>query len=564
MPRELYPSDLMLPKKYGSWRLGQRDLIEHIANSQAKYIILNSPVGVGKSLVAVAASRLLRWKCKDCAVVVNNISAKESHQRASNHFMYPAGRMVYSVPTKSLQDQISKDFPFIAQMKGKSNYACRHHPDFSCVDCPPALAGGIMAENHSIECMGRIKGPPCRYYIERQKALEAGTVVLNYAYWFAVSKGELFDTGDLLVCDEAHTMADLLSGSVSIYVMKSAFDRFNIEFDPTVQGLVVLASYLVNVVAQAQWELQHALATGKMTKVLLKKMKQLKVDIRLLGKLRDAIGMIDVNWIAQVIQRPLFDRRTRTFRPETCVTFEPVWVSNLAPRLFERFKKVLFMSATIFDKEEFCKQMGIPPEQTEFIRVEESLFDKDRRKVVFLGLGSINRGNEDAMLPIQMGMIDDILEAHKNEKGLIHTSSMRNANYFYQNSKYQDRIRVHFDKSREAVIGNFKKSSEPLVLLSPSIHTGESFDFDLARWQIITRAPYADLSDKKVKIRLEQRPKWYVLDMLSRFVQATGRICRDEQDFGITYVLDDKIEWAIANNKDIMPRWFMESIVTLI
>lgn len=67
--------------------------IEQALKSGFKHIFLESPTGFGKSPVAIALARYL----------------------GSSHIC---------TATKDLQNQYSRDFPFIREVKGKSNFPC--------------------------------------------------------------------------------------------------------------------------------------------------------------------------------------------------------------------------------------------------------------------------------------------------------------------------------------------------------------------------------------------------------------------------------------------------------
>ncbi len=44
--KEITPEELGLPKKFESWREGQREIIDHIASSPAPVFLLDAPPGI--------------------------------------------------------------------------------------------------------------------------------------------------------------------------------------------------------------------------------------------------------------------------------------------------------------------------------------------------------------------------------------------------------------------------------------------------------------------------------------------------------------------------------------
>jgi Rad3-related DNA helicase len=59
------------------------------------------------------------------------------------------------------------------------------------------------------------------------------------------------------------------------------------------------------------------------------------------------------------------------------------------------------------------------------------------------------------------------------------------------------RLVTHNTQDRSEVIQRFKKSREPLVLVSPSCERGLSLDDDQCRFIIFAKAPFLSLNDKK-------------------------------------------------------------------
>jgi Rad3-related DNA helicase len=91
----------------------------------------------------------------------------------------------------------------------------------------------------------------------------------------------------------------------------------------------------------------------------------------------------------------------------------------------------------------------------------------------------------------------------------------------------------------------------------------EGFDFkdDCARWQIITKMPYPYLGDRQVAAKKDRSPDWYDTQTIQTVIQATGRICRSEEDWGVTYMLDEDFKILWDRRRSMFPPWFKEAIV---
>ena len=192
------------------------DQIESALGSGKKFIILEAPVGFGKSAVAAALCRHL-----ESAYVLTS--------------------------TKQLQEQYSADFGF-ATVMGKSNFTClvptssgrlvacskgRCEADWRLSDCPHYLAFDQYEDHLKRLCDRDSKcekllrdgnGKLCTYYKQKWDSFREKVTVGNYAFFFS----ELRYTEDvrkrkLLVCDEAHDLERQLVGSAS-FTLKASYD----------------------------------------------------------------------------------------------------------------------------------------------------------------------------------------------------------------------------------------------------------------------------------------------------------------------------------------------------
>ena len=150
------------------------------------------------------------------------------------------------------------------------------------------------------------------------------------------------------------------------------------------------------------------------------------------------------------------------------ITFKPVDVSKFGQDyLFRLGTKVLMMSATILDREAFCQSLGISAK-----------------------------------------VVEELLEAHPDEKGIVHCHTFKIANYLKDNIKSK-RLLIHETSNREEMLQKHMQSSKPTVLLSPSMSEGVDLRDDCSRFQIICKISYPYLGDKVVKKRMHKWPGWY-------------------------------------------------------
>lgn len=118
----------------------------------------------------------------------------------------------------------------------------------------------------------------------------------------------------------------------------------------------------------------------------------------------------------------------------------------------------------------------------------------------------------------------------------------------------------HLDSNgRDTAIDRFINSDDG-ILVSPSVHTGLDFRDDLARWQIIVKVPYASLGDEVIRRRAETDRDWYIQDAIVKIVQAYGRIVRNENDYGRTYILDSEFYRLLMSYRNMFPKWFLDAV----
>ena len=168
--------------------------------------------------------------------------------------------------------------------------------------------------------------------------------------------------------------------------------------------------------------------------------------------------------------------------------------------------------------------------------------------------------NIDATLPYMCKTVKEILNLHKNDKGLIHCNSYKIANYIKANIK-NSRLLIHDSDTREAVLNEHITSDKPTVLISPSMTEGIDLHDDLSRFQIICKVPYPSLASKLIRKRMHKWKWWYDCATLKTMMQSIGRSIRSKDDWCVTYIIDSNFEYFYNKNRDMFPAWFKEALV---
>lgn len=580
--RSFFPLDNIRPKQEKI--LGELD---QALKSKYKFIFLEAPTGFGKSAVAVTLARFL----------------------GSSHIC---------TSTKDLQTQYNRDFPYLSEVKGRNNFPCIIKEDMGVVescDYGPCLkdddfdclyktkmsdyevtAEGTIYENIDINKFAlkkyydkakehsqliRIEWKPCLYYHQKWMSLKSSHTIYNYKYFLSdlyYSAG--MNKRKLLILDEAHTLESELSSFKNVLFSKEALVRFfpkislpeskHTDVETWIEFCSSLKERFSRYVDKAANILASGGSSGDYSSEGTRNGSQ---DIHVSEKnLIDAIAfeknlssyLNDMkthkeNWLVTHVTKNEIDNSI------TRIKLEPLIVSSYFNDIFEKGETSLLMSATILSKENLCKAVGLKNDDVKFIKVESSDFPVKNRPIYLMNVAWLNARTMNESLPNIVKVLDNLLSVHKNDKGIIHTTSYSQVQFIKNNLSKTNLARLietnpKFD--RNEMIQKHVQSAKPTVLISPSMFLGVDLKDDLSRFQIIVKVPYPDLTDKKVSVMKQRNPKWYEWNTILRLIQAYGRSVRNSEDYANTYILDSSVSFLLRNGKDMIPKWFSEAIIT--
>ena len=474
-------------------------------NNGYEYIILESGTGTGKSAIATTLANIFQ----------------------STYIL---------THTKQLQQQYLDDFSF-NQVKGRSNFNCLNYSSKNCDE------GKCLIEGYSCEySLKNQEIPSCPYYYQKYLALNSKTVISNYPYMFLeLNYVKDFNKRRLLICDEAHNLESILMNQLKIEFFKKDLKKY-INFD--------LNENIVNKLKNSnlsQWvkfiEKIKVLYVNELEKIkylnkpyLYQKIIYLKNQINACNRFIENIKHDEKTWI--------FDYDENLDKIE----FKPLKIDNYAQRtLFEYADVCLFMSATILDYELFTQWLGIPEEKVYPIR-KKTTFNTKQNPILASNKYNLSKSLLKQNAPKSIKLIKAILNKHKNEKGIIHTVSSQ-CMYYLMGNVGDARLIAHDNLNKAQLLENFKNSTKPLVLISPSMDEGVDLPDDLCRFQIIYKIPYPDLGDEQIKLRSQLDPKWYDYKTALKLVQMHGRGMRNKDDYCKTYFIDNRLKDYILKNQ---------------
>lgn len=525
----------------------QVDLINQIDtafNSGYKIVICCAPTGSGKSFLSKTLANFSKEASDNFTTLIESYNAFRADQygdylRADEcRDEKPFGAFALTI-TKGLQDQYTNSFEDARSLKGKSSYLCRVDP--SCdVEVAPCLFNSKLKE-------GCILNSRCDYYNSRKDTLISKFGVLNYSMFMSLP--EHVKRREYIICDEASELEEELVKRFSRVLNYKILKRVGFKpSDVPVENYGKFRIWLETLKINLGDEVEE------LKKTLNKKKKATFVDTdvqryKLFSNLHSQIKITLETWdeCEYVIEHNLEG-----------ITLKPLRVDKLSDSIFRFGDKILLMSATIIDPENFAKTLGI--KKFKYIEVD-SAFDP-KNAPIYVNVGNkINYKNLKEKLPALAQNVFKICDFHKNHKGIIHTHTMEITQYLRDRTN-DPRFLFRIDgQNNESIIKQHFESPDPTILVSPSMAFGVDLKEDLARFQILLKAAYMPLNDERIKRLLKEDPDWYLNKMLNSLIQACGRGVRTKNDKCNTYILDGSISDAVIRSAKKLPKYFLSRFV---
>ena len=515
--------------------------IEKAIEDHVRFILIQAPTGSGKSYISAVLSNYSNPPNSEYANLVNTDEIFKKSQAGYIHTgilddASPFGCVTLTV-SKALQDQYRSLFGDSRVLKGRQNYLCELDDDFDCDFSPICLLSKKTRE----KCMTDRK---CPYVNARRDVLVSKFGVYNYSAYLTLP--DHVKRRQFIICDEASELEDELVKHFSCTIDYTHYPKITklLTDDPTTAHKWL--NDFILIVKDEYDESLEAIQNKRIPEMrrtkLLGRTKYLK------NTLEKLIQILKVWYKSEYVIE--FDAKR--------VTFMPLYVNILAQDFFKFGETVILMSGTIIDPKVFAKTLGI--EEYKFIEVD-SEFDPKASPIYCSDKICVNYENLDAVLPELIRKAALLCEAHKHEKGIIHTHNFRITKLLQQ--KFADNKRFLFREegiTNELLLKEHYERGDNTVIISPSLGFGTDLPDEFGRFQIIMKAPYLPLNSKRIKKLQQKNGKWYELRTLINLVQMCGRTTRSKDDHSVTYILDGQATNLIKRNYQKLPRWFLERI----
>lgn len=505
------PQDLSLPTKFSSFYPWQEKAIIDLCASEYRTSLLSAPTGTGKTLLSISVARMLNY------------------------------RTLYLTSTKGLQDQSINDFGSIGlfDIRGHSNYPCA------------TTSYDDDGELSDISCSGRRRQGECDYQSAVDEARSRQLVTTNVSHWIMMQRAQDPDRlgrFDLLILDEAHNAERILVDSLSVKLYaRTVRNLLDLDLPPFSDPLSSWQSFAREAIsiARSKWAQYNKLSP---THSSLPPLTKLGRDLARF--LSDRESHPHSQWISEETPFRGLDRRG--------VILSPVWGKHFAETyLFRSIPRVILTSATLTEDTGCYLGLKIGLHcPAEFYEIA-STFDPKRRPLIYLPSippVRVDHRMSEGAVRIWMNRIDSIIAARPATKGIIAALSFKRAREIVSRSKNVDRLITHHSGQTKDTVEEFKSSTSPLALVSPSVEEGYDFPNSLCRWQILVKVPFIDTRSPLMQARLADDKRYGDYLTAQRIIQISGRGMRAASDWCETFLTDSHWEWF--QHKVKFPRWF--------
>jgi Rad3-related DNA helicase len=493
-----------------------KKIIEAYRNGK-RHVILSLPTGGGKSVIAYAVSNLF----KSAYVLTNQ---------------------------KILQEQYNKDLnvPYIL---GRANYICAENEQLTC-------EMGACKRQIANRCNN------CPYLKAKDIAQKNWITNMNYAYFLRASKSKLFVPRPLLVLDESHIIETELIKAGTMRITEKVLHAFGI-YDVNIPSVDATyydkTNWLFNILLP---RLREVYLYYKHQLQQFDKFKMSREAKKIIGKYSASERLVTV--IAEIKSELQMHQKVIISGGDDFIEFKLLYGYNLFDKYFNSFAdKFLHMSATILNKEQYCKKLNLDFEEVEYLEYESD-FPIENRLIHYTPVGSLSWNKKAKTIPLLINKVKELLDKHKDEKGIIHTVNYELAEIISDGLYGTDagsRLLIPRGTSRQTILDTFYTSNRPYVLISPSLTEGLDLKDDLSRFCIICKMPYANIADLWTKTRMKLDQTWYDNFTGEQLIQMSGRSIRSKTDFATTYILDSDFMRFAENNYKLLPDWWKAAVV---
>lgn len=414
------------------------------------------------------------------------------------------------VPNNMLLQQYMDDFPNLNTLRKRESYTCSVYEKKTVqFDCGEHTRLTGKNGKRGRYCKG------CPYVTALRKAQVMPYVVINNYTYLAYKM-----YAESLIVDEGH----LLTGMLKDMAAKKLWHH-DYQFPNYVRTY------------------------GQLFRWVVEKLTRTPNDAKLLA-LRAELQANKVSY--------LVEKGSSLYRGEEreCLKLIPVDVKSQPPLLWpqSKVKKIFFLSGTINRKD--VEDMGLGDRRICVIDAPSPIPIENRPLNLDLrfNLSAAAQGRDISALAAYLNE----LAATKEGKGFIHAPYSL-ALELQKHLGGHERFIFHTNQTKAASFREFRESTDK-VMVASGMYEGIDLADDAARWQVITKVPWANLTEPAMQYLAQQDPEGYANEAARLVVQAYGRVCRSPTDYGETIIVDRSFKRLYTQFNELFPGWFRDAI----
>lgn len=507
--------------------------IREAFESDNDVVLVRAPTGSGKSLLARSIMGCAR-----------DLQTAEPAEVTGAYYTTPQVSQLDDVDADDLLDDLEI-------IRGKSNYNCilpgEHDTPVNQAPC---------AREKGFDCSVKHR---CPYYSDRAIASGQPMAAMTLAYFMQTAGSDVFGMRDVVVIDEAHGLAEWAEMYATIEL---APHRVPVWDDVDVPDINAAHNPVERASAFAE-RLSKVCTAAKDD--LTTKPELTPDEVARRDRLNELVSELD--WFVEDYRSPDSPTTWVVDQPSgegTAITIKPLDPARyLHHTVWDRGEMFALLSATILNKDAFCRQVGLDPDRVALVDVDHT-FPVENRPLYDVTQGKMTYEHREETVPKIARLIVRLMVHHPDEKGLVHAHSYAIADQLAETLTefgVGQRVRVHDTDNRDAELDAWKASSDPELFISVKMEEALDLKGDLARWQVLCKAPYLNTNDSRVARRLEDGQwGWYHRTALRTVIQACGRVVRAPDDYGATYLADSSLLDLFERAEHDTPPWFRQQV----
>jgi ATP-dependent DNA helicase DinG len=536
-------------------------------------ILIQAPTGVGKSLIALEL-------------------AKHFEEQGLNNFILTSDKLLQQQYEDDCAGKFNERHGNVVSISGIDNYNCHiNGKKFSLGHCKTLGLSNRKA----------LANLPCAascMYLQRWKNAQASpTAVFNYSYYliqmnYVLNKlGEYapFQRRNVVICDEAHSLSNIIESHFACFVdntfvknIKEVQDQLR-EDQVYIEFLGVKYGELATAISKLfklpyKETANHLLGLHDLFNVGVKintKIADAKTTIRHKYKLKADMDGNAEDFIAAATEAneklpgsvKKFLSFGDAFKDYMCKLEDYIQImveqgvdnmvvegtptgrkyhnlcdEKLFDKHFKPFSDIrIFLSATL-QPENMIKRMGLQSKTTEVI-VLNSGWNPDFSPIILKNTANFKHANKEQAILDSVIEINKILKNHKNERGIIHTTSYDILKHIVENVKDKKRLHTYENTAGKIkLLEDLKNLPKDAVIIGPSLTQGVDLHDDLANFNIIMKLSYPNIGSALWRKRFQKKRFVYWAEAANTLEQSAGRTTRHSEDNSVTYILDARAQ----------------------